>query len=93
MAYVQRADRAFPQAAIFLAAAVIAGLVVTAALMIGELQLFGGASTPELRQPSQAVLQSEAMWLEQRLAEGGYIDPATRSAREWEDQRRQQSGE
>lgn len=91
MAHAQQADRAFPQAVMYLAAALIAGLVLSGLLMIGNFQLLG-PSTPEVRQPSQAVLQSEANWFEQRLAESGHIDPATRSAREWEHQRRQQSG-
>ena len=91
MAQAQQADRTFPQAAIYFAAAMIAGLILSAALLIGNFQLFG-PSTPELRQPSQAVLQSEASWLQQRLAESGYVDPATRSAREWERQRHQQGG-
>lgn len=91
MAQARQADRAFPQAVILFAAAVLAALVLSAMLATGILQPFG-PSTPELRQPSQAVLQSEASWLSQRLAQNGYIDPATRSAREWERQRLQQSG-
>ena len=87
----QQADRALPQAVIYLAAALVAAVVLSVMLVTGNFQLFGAAE-PEFRQPTQAVLQSEANWLEQRLAQGGYIEPAVRSAREWERQRLQQSG-
>ena len=90
MTQAQRAAQGIPQAAIYFAAALVASVAVSAMLIIGSFQLFGpsigngGAASPH-------VLRSEAMWMTERLAQSGYLDPATRSAREWERQRRQQS--
>ena len=90
MAQARPVARGIPQAAIYFAAALVASVVISAMLVIGNVQLFGpsngggGAASPH-------VLRSEAMWITERLAQSGYLDPATRSAREWERQRRQQS--
>lgn len=90
MAQAQRAAQGIPQAAIYFAAAIVASIVVSAMLVVGGFQVFGpsngggGAASPH-------VLRSEALWMTERLAQSGYVDPATRSAREWERQRRQQS--
>ena len=90
MAQAQRAAQGIPQAAIYFAAAIVASIVVSAMLIVGGFQVFGpstgggGAASPH-------VLRSEALWMTERLAQSGYVDPATRSARDWERQRRQQS--
>lgn len=92
MAQARQAERGIPQAAIFMAAALIAAAVLSATLLIGNFNLFGPSATGVRGQATPAVLLSERNWLEQRLEQGGQIDPAVRSAREWERQRLQQSG-
>ena len=89
MTQAQRAAQGIPQAAITFAAAVVASIVVSAVLIVGGFQVFGPSNGGGDASPH--VLRSEAMWMTERLAQSGYIDPATRSAREWERQRRQQS--
>jgi hypothetical protein len=88
MAQARPAAQGIPQAAIYFAAALIASVVISVMLVTGNVQLFGpsngGAET------SPQVLRSEAMWTTERLAQSGYLDPAARSAREWERQRGQQ---
>jgi hypothetical protein len=91
MAHTQPAARGIPQAAIYFAAALVASLVISAMLLTGNVQIFG-PSTSGRGEASPHVLRSEAMWMTERLAQSGSLDPATRSAREWERQRRQQSG-
>jgi hypothetical protein len=90
MAQARPVAQGIPQAAIYFAAALIASVVISAMLLIGNVRLFG-PSTDGGGAASPHVLRSEAMWMTERLAQSGYIDPATRSAREWERQRRQQS--
>lgn len=90
MAQARPVAQGISQAAIYFAAALIAAVVISAMLLIGNVRLFG-PSTDGGGTASPHVLRSEAMWMTERLAQSGYIDPATRSAREWERQRRQQS--
>jgi len=90
MAQTRSAAQGIPQAAIYFAAALIASVVISAMLVIGNVQLFG-PSNGAGGEVSPHVLRSEAMWMAERLAQSGYIDPATQSAREWERQRHQQS--
>ena len=90
MAQARPAAQGIPQAAIYFAAALVASLVISAALVIGNIQPFG-PSTSGRGDASPHVLRSEAMWMTERLAQSGYLDPATRSANEWERQRHQQS--
>lgn len=90
MVQARRAAQGIPRAAIIFAAALVASVVISAMLVIGSIQLFG-PSTGGGGAVSAHVLRSEAMWMSERLAQGGYLDPATRSAREWERQRRLQS--
>lgn len=90
MAQARPAARGTPQAVIFFAAALMASLVMSALLLLGTFQLPGPSGGGD-RDVSPQVLRSEAMWIAERLAQSGYLDPATRSAREWERQRRQQS--
>ena len=90
MAQAQRAAQGIPQAAIYFAAALLASLVISALLVTGSIQPFG-PSTSGRGEASPHVLRSEAMWMTERLAQSRYLDPATRSARDWERQRRQQS--
>ena len=92
MAQARQADRGIPQAVIFMVAALVAAVVVSAVLMVGNLNLFGPSSAGDRGAASTAVLRSERSWLDQRLAQSGHVDPAVRSAREWERQRLQQSG-
>lgn len=89
MAQARPAAQGIPQAAIFFAAALVASLVISALLVIGTIQPFGPSTSGGETSPH--VLRSEAMWMTERLAQSGYLDPATRSARDWERQRRQQS--
>ena len=93
MAHARPVQRGFPgttTSLLYVAAAFVAGLAILAAVTLGELRLFGPAGDSP-GTPSAAVLSSESMWMTERLAQSGYLDPATRSAREWERQRRQQS--
>lgn len=90
MAQARPAAQGIPQAAIYFAGALVASLVISALLVIGNIQPFGPSSGGG-GEASPHVLRSEAMWMTERLAQSGYLDPATRSAREWERQRRQQS--
>jgi hypothetical protein len=90
MTQAQRAAQGIPQAAIHFAAALVASVVVSAMLIISSFQLFGPSNGGD-GEASPHVIRSEAMWMTERLAQSGYLDPATRSAREWERQRHQQS--
>jgi hypothetical protein len=81
-----------PQAVIFMVAALVAAVVFSAVLMIGNVKLFGPSSAGDRGQASAAVLSSERSWLQQRLAQSGHLEPAVLSARDWESQRLQQSG-
>lgn len=92
MAQARQADRGMPQAVIFMVAALVAAVVVSALLMIGNVNLFGPSSAGDRGEASAAVLSSERSWLQQRLAQSGHLEPAVRSARDWESQRLQQSG-
>ncbi len=83
--------RTFPQTIVYGAAALVAAVVISATLTIGNLDIFGPASRGGNDVPSQAVLRSEASWLTQRLAQSGFIEPSVRSARFWEAERLQQS--
>lgn len=94
MAQARQADRAFPPTAIYLAAAALAAVVLTAVISIGMLDLFGGqSSSGGGTGVSPAVLESGRQWELQRKAQSGYVDPVLQSGRDWEKQRRQQSGE
>ncbi len=92
MAQARRADRGIPQAVIFMVAALVAAVVVSAVLMVGNFNLFGPSIVGDHGEASAAVLRSEQSWLQQRLAQSGEFEPAVRSARDWERQRLQQSG-
>jgi hypothetical protein len=92
MAYARQAQRGVTPltAALAAIAAVVAALVIAGIVAVGDLDLFG----PRPGQPTSAtphVLASARMWEIERLAQSGYLEPAVRSAREWEKQRRQQS--
>jgi hypothetical protein len=92
MAHARPISRTSPESFPYGIAALVATLVISATLAIGNLQ-FSGLSMPGTRgDASPAVLRSEANWLSQRLAQSGYIEPAVRSARAWEAERLQQSG-
>ena len=92
MAQARQADRGIPHAVIFMVATLVAAVVVSAVLMVGNVNLFGPSGAIDRGEASTAVLRSERSWIQQRLAERGHVDPAVRSAREWEGQRLQQSG-
>ena len=91
MAQAQPAAQGIPQAAIYFAAALIASVIISATLLIGNVRLFGPAADPP-GTLSPEVLRSARMWEAERLAQMGYVDPVRESRREWERQRRQQSG-
>ena len=90
MAQARQADRALPATAIFLAAAAIAAVVLTAVISTGMLDLFGSQSPASRAGVSPAVLESGRQWELQRRAQSGVVDPVLESGRDWEDQRRQQ---
>lgn len=92
MAQARPINRTSPQSFTYVVAALVAALVLSATLAIGNFG-FLGPSTPNVTgAASPAVLRSEASWLSQRLAQSGYIEPSVRSARAWELERLQQSG-
>lgn len=90
MAQARPVARGIPQAAIYFAAALIASVVISATLLIGNVRLFGLEADPP-GTLSPAVLRSARMWEAERRAQMGYVDPVLESGREWERQRRQQS--
>lgn len=92
MAQARQADRGIPQAVIFMIAALVAVVVVSAVLMVGNVNPFGPSTAGDRGEVSAAVLDSERSWLHQRLVQSGHLEPAVRSARDWERQRLQQSG-
>lgn len=93
MAQARQADRGgIPQAVIYMVAALIAAVVISATLMAGNFNLFGPSAAGDRGEASAAVLRSERSWFQQRLVQSGHTDPAVRSASDWERQRLQQSG-
>lgn len=93
MAHAQPVSRGFTgtfDSLMYVAAAFVAALAITAAVAVSELRLFGPAADPP-GTLSPAVLRSASMWEAERLAQSGYVDPVLQSGREWERQRRQQS--
>jgi hypothetical protein len=93
MAHARQADRAIPQAASYLIAAMAAAILVTAFVAIAAFGLFN-VQMPDLggRSVDQAVLDSGAQWELERRAQSGYVDPVLESGDDWERQRDQQSG-
>src|SRR5688572_22240590 len=93
MAHARQADRAFPQAASYLTAAMAAAILVIAVVAIAAFGPFG-AQAPDLNglRVNQAVLDSGAQWELERRAQSGYVDPVLDSGDDWERQRDQQSG-
>jgi hypothetical protein len=93
MAQTRQAERGIPQSAFYLAAAVVAAIVLSAMVATGSLNLF------EARAPivdrggvNPAVIQAEREWERQRHQQSGYVDPLIKAGQEWERQRQQQSG-
>lgn len=75
------------------------GMVLAVLLGIGaitasvSLDLFGGsARTVTQGATNPTLINAEAEWVRQRLAQGGYVDPALRSALQWERERLAQRG-
>ena len=93
MAHARQADRALPQAASYLIAAMAAAILVTAIVAISAFGLFR-VQAPDFEglQVDQAVLDSGAQWELERRAQSGYVDSVVESGDEWERQRDQQSG-
>jgi len=93
MAHARQADRAFPQAAIYLLAAVAAATLVMVILLVGALGPLG-LRTPAVDgiQVDPAVIDAGRQWELQRKAQSGYLDPLIQAGRDWEQQRKQQSG-
>ena len=93
MAHARQADRAFPQAASYLIAALAAAILITAIAAIAAFGLFN-VQAPDLEgvRVNQAVLDSGAQWELERRAQSGYVDPVLDSGDDWERQRDQQSG-
>ena len=94
MAHARQADRAIPQAANYLVAAMAAAILVIAIAAIAAFRPFG-AVAPDLDGlgVSPAVLDSGAQWELERRAQYGYVDPVLDSGDEWERQRDQQNGD
>src|SRR6187401_2116583 len=88
MAYAPAAERSVPQVPKFPFVAIVAAIVITGLVAFAALTGLGirTADQPEF---SSHVLASQHMWEIDRLAQLGYLDPAERSARQWERQHRQ----
>jgi hypothetical protein len=94
MAHAQRAERAFSQTAISLAAAAVLAVVLTGIVAFSTLNLFGiAAPTGERFQAAPAVIESGRQWELERRQQMGDVDPVTVTGDYWERQRRQQSGD
>ena len=93
MAHARQADRAFPQAAIYLLAALAAATLVMVIVLAGTLGPLGvRAPTTDAIQVDPAVIEAGRQWELQRKAQSGYVDPVIQAGRDWEKQRKQQSG-
>ena len=92
MAYAPAAARSLPQIPKVPFAAIIAAVVIAGVVPFAALVQLGTTSTAGQAEFSSHVLASQRMWEVERLAQLGYLDPADRSAREWERQHRQLSG-
>ena len=91
MTYAPAAERSIPQVPKFPFVAIIAAVVITGIVAFAALTGLG-TRTADQAGFSRHVLASQRMWEVERLAQLGYMDPADRSAREWERQHRQLSG-
>ena len=93
MAHAHQADRAIPQAAIYLFAALAAATLVMVIVLAGALGPFSvRAPATDRIQIDPAVIESGRQWELQRKAQSGYVDPVIQAGRDWEQQRKQQSG-
>jgi hypothetical protein len=93
MAHARQADRAFPQAAIYLFAALAAATLVMVIVLAGALGPLGVRTpTTDGIQVDPAVIEAGQQWELQRKAQSGYVDPVIQAGRDWEKQRKQQSG-
>ncbi len=91
MAHARQADRAFPQAAIYLLAALAAATLVMVIVLAGALGPFA-VRTPATDgiQVDPVVIEAGRQWELQRKAQSGYVDPVIQAGRDWEQQRKQQ---
>jgi len=93
MAQARQAGRALPQSAFYLAAALVAAIILSAMLATGTLNILGArAPIVDRVQVDPAVIQAGRAWERERLAQGGYVDPVRQSGQDWEQQRGQQGG-
>lgn len=92
MVSAPKAVRAFPQTAIYLAAAALLAIMLTAIVTFwrpGPLGSPDPAHEPTVVNP--AVVESARRWVIERQQQSGYMDPRLELGREWERQREQQS--
>ncbi|MGH2417557.1 MAG: hypothetical protein ACRDFY_04420 [Candidatus Limnocylindria bacterium] len=92
MAHARQAERAFPQAAMYFLAAVIATILVSGTMVFTGIDPFG-VLRPAVEAPNvdPALRDAEARWELHRKLQNGTLEPLQQAEREWERQRREQS--
>jgi hypothetical protein len=92
MTQARQAVRSFPVAVIYLAAAVIAAIVLSAMLVTGAPSLFSTqAPSSELAPVNPALIEAGHEWERRHRLLTGDVDPLVRAGQEWEHQRHLQS--
>jgi hypothetical protein len=91
MAHAGVAERTAPQVPSFPFIAAIAAVLVAGVIAFLASDPLG-LQQPDPTAVNPLVLAAERRWEVERKAQMGYIDPAVRSASEWEKQRQQVSG-
>jgi hypothetical protein len=91
VAYAPQAERTVPRVPSFSLPGPIMALVAAGIIAILSIGILG-LPRPAAPAANPFVVASAHQWEVERLAQLGYLAPDVRSAREWEKQRRQQSG-
>jgi hypothetical protein len=92
MAHARQADRALPQAAIFLFATLVTVIALGAIVAYTAFGVRVDLPTADRAPSNPALLESGRQWEVERRQQMGEIDPLTRYGRDWEKERRQQGG-
>lgn len=87
----RRATTLAPGMVALVAAAVIAAAILLVMLIPGRVSLPASESGGQISPANPALIEAGREWQRQRELEGGFTDPVTQSAQDWEQQRKQQS--
>ena len=94
MAHARQADRAFPQSAIYFAAAALAAVVLTGIIGLVTLDPLGfGGGVDRPSRISPALREAGLQWELQRKQQYGHLDPLIQAGRDWERRYKQISGD